>query len=524
MKKTLRGYQKRAVDEINSFFRSDKKKAKIYLSPGLGKTIIIVSVIEKLLEDNSGPILILSSQHMACEQIRVFLAENLDDVEVASCISKFKKQDVLVTTYEEFICNHSNEALKIFEKIICDDAQFIKKGEKRFSLQNKDTKFLGILQQLETTREWFCDADCLFRYTIQDAFRDGYVGQLNETNFINQFLIHLLESYGFEDIVQETKITQENRELYPDVIAEKDGKIFVIEVKFYRNLSNSQVIVNNALKQVMLYKWKLKETEEENKYFFVLVMCCKLDVELKKEIFQRYKIIIWDISNLMYLCGTHKELYDLLASCLAYPLIDIMPEKPVDVEEKILDISIEEIFDCKLDEYKKQLLECIPGKNNNSDRKYEKICTSIIKYLFETEFLRISEQHNTEDDMFRMDMLCSLKGTTEFWKFLIRFYHTKFVVFEYKNYTDYITQNLIYITEKYLFPIALRNVAFIISRKGFDANAQKAALGCLRESGKLIISLTDEDLLHMLSMKENGEEPSDYLLDQVESFLMSMSK
>ena len=82
-----------------------------------------------------------------------------------------------------------------------------------------------------------------------------------------------------------------------------------------------------------------------------------------------------------------------------------------------------------------------------------------------------------------------MKGTTEFWRFLISFYQTRFVVFEYKNYREPISQNLIYITEKYLFPVALRNVALIIARKGFDSNAPKAALGYLRESGKLIISI-----------------------------------
>ncbi|WP_349156991.1 hypothetical protein [[Clostridium] symbiosum] len=101
---------------------------------------------------------------------------------------------------------------------------------------------------------------------------------------------------------------------------------------------------------------------------------------------------------------------------------------------------------------------------------------------------------------------------------------TPMFVFEYKNYSDYISQNLIYITEKYLFPVALRNVAFIISRKGFDLNAQKATFGCLKESAKLIISLDDNDLIKMIYMKENGEEPSDYLLDKVEQILMSVSK
>ena len=49
-------------------------------------------------------------------------------------------------------------------------------------------------------------------------------------------------------------------------------------------------------------------------------------------------------------------------------------------------------------------------------------------------------------------------------------------------------------------------------------------MGCLRENGKLIIDLNDNDLIKMISMKENGEEPSDYLLDKVERLLMSVSK
>ena len=212
-------------------------------------------------------------------------------------------------------------------------------------------------------------------------------------------------------------------------------------------------------------------------------------------------------------------------SCMPYPLLGLNARKPlgIDLVERESIIK-EEVYDSLTDKYAKQLENCISGQKDGQDRQYEIICTEIIKCLFETEFFIISEQHRTDDNMFRMDLLCSLKGTTEFWKFLISFYHTKFVVFEYKNYSDFISQNYIYITEKYLFPVALRNVAFIVSRKGFDKNASKAALGCLRENGKLIISLSDEDLIKMIWMKENGEEPSDYLLEKVEYMLMAVSK
>ena len=65
---------------------------------------------------------------------------------------------------------------------------------------------------------------------------------------------------------------------------------------------------------------------------------------------------------------------------------------------------------------------------------------------------------------------------------------------EFKNYKDEIDQNLIYITEKYLYNAVLRNVAIIISRKGFSYNARKAATGILTETGKLIKKVKERKL------------------------------
>ena len=92
----------------------------------------------------------------------------------------------------------------------------------------------------------------------------------------------------------------------------------------------------------------------------------------------------------------------------------------------------------------------------------------------------------------------------------------------FKNYSKEIDQNLIYITEKYLFDAALRNVAIIISRKGFSKSAKFAAEGCLKEHGKLILSITDDDLVEMLKIK--NDEAADYLLGKLEEFLMGISK
>lgn len=128
-----------------------------------------------------------------------------------------------------------------------------------------------------------------------------------------------------------------------------------------------------------------------------------------------------------------------------------------------------------------------------------------------------------------MDLIGSLKinlnneeSMHPLWQMLVQHYNSHFAVFEFKNYSEEIDQNLIYITEKYLFDAALRNVAIIISHKGFSESAKFAAEGCLKEHGKLILDITDKDLIKMLKLK--SDKAADYIMDKLEDFLMGISK
>ena len=257
-------------------------------------------------------------------------------------------------------------------------------------------------------------------------------------------------------------------------------------------------------------------------------MFCDINEDLKRELIEKNNVFIWDIKNLLHICTGDEELINRLSKLVPYPINDINPVEPFGAFVNILandnSSSKSSPVLSKGEELIDRLNNCNTGKSNKNAILYEDICNDIIKYLFGNEFSQFSTQHKTKDNMFRMDLLCSLKGTTEFWRFIIQFFNTKFVVFEYKNYTNKVDQNLIYVTEKYLFSAALRNIAFIISRKGFDENAHKAALGVLKETQKFIVDITDKDLIEMIKMKEKGEEPSDYLLDKVENLLMSVSK
>lgn len=171
-------------------------------------------------------------------------------------------------------------------------------------------------------------------------------------------------------------------------------------------------------------------------------------------------------------------------------------------------------------DYIRALRSCRPGAKDA--RKYEVICAEIIKYLFKDEFSITSEQHRVCDGRQIMDLQCALRGTTEYWQTFMHLHNTKYVVFEFKNHAQTVGQNSIYVTRKYLCKPICRNVAFIISRKGFGRNAQYAAMSMLAE-GLLIIDLTDTDLETMLLIKQRGAEPSDYLMRKIDMLLMNAS-
>ena len=246
--------------------------------------------------------------------------------------------------------------------------------------------------------------------------------------------------------------------------------------------------------------------------------------------------MVWDIDNLVFYSKDYPTLLKQLSQITYYP-IDYIEGQPSEEADKA-GLSLISIGDKLTNEADKEadeinmlirrLSDCKSGKTHSGE--YEKVCERILRTLFEANYFnRLTSQHKTKDEHFRMDLIGSLKinqnneeSMHPLWQMLVQHYNSHFVVFEFKNYSKEIDQNLIYITEKYLFDAALRNVAIIISRKGFSKSAKFAAEGCLKEHGKLILSITDDDFVKMLKLI--SDEAAEFLLEKLEEFLMGISK
>ena len=199
-----------------------------------------------------------------------------------------------------------------------------------------------------------------------------------------------------------------------DVLANKDSNTFLIEVKAYRGIHISTEIIDNAVNQILNYKKNHIKATGDNNLECILVMFCKIDQSIKQKVLEKKNLVIWDISNIIYLCEEEQLLMHMLTQYLSYPISDVEAAAPLihlqNFVEKQHEITVGKVnYNAKLIE---SLRECKSGKKDGNDKKYESICTDIIKYLFDSEFTRISPQHRTNDDMFRMDLLCSIKGNS----------------------------------------------------------------------------------------------------------------
>ena len=154
---------------------------------------------------------------------------------------------------------------------------------------------------------------------------------------------------------------------------------------------------------------------------------------------------------------------------------------------------------------------------------YEQLCQDIFRFLFDPFLFGFESQAQTSDGGNRYDFICRIASGSSFWDNLRTDFRTRAILFECKSYADPITADQIYSTERYLFSGALRTVCFLISRKGGDGSCKRAAQGAMRETGKLILVLSNLDLIEMLEL-EDQKSAEDLLEERIWRFIISLPR
>lgn len=310
-----------------------------------------------------------------------------------------------------------------------------------------------------------------------------------------KFIENLLKKADYDVQTVDTEI---------DIIAKKEGKTYALEIKF-------SDLVAGSIDRIYRYL-------NQKEMIPVIITAHEVSVEEKGKYVKQYENLeIIDISNLLYIVQNHMQLKNELLSMLPFSVDGIFPQETF-IKLDFLEHSND------LEGLIQELELCESGTKGY--RKYEDICCSILKSLFADDLALWQKQSNSNHDLYRFDLLCRIKEDNQktFWSIVENYFKSKYIVFEFKNYTDVVTQKEIYTTERYLYTKALRSVGIIITTKGYDKNANWAAKGCLRENGKLILLLNNNDLKEMIQMKTNNEFPADFLLNKLDETLLGLEK
>ena len=116
-------------------------------------------------------------------------------------------------------------------------------------------------------------------------------------------------------------------------------------------------------------------------------------------------------------------------------------------------------------------------------------------------------QSPTADGIFRRDMVVNntFKDSPSFWQLVKSDYKSNLIIIDFKNYKDQLNQDEFFNPSKYMTKLS-GNFAIIFSRYGLDESAKKFQIKLLEEN-KLLLCLSDANLIDLITQKTNGQNP-----------------
>ena len=326
----------------------------------------------------------------------------------------------------------------------------------------------------------------------------------------------IFRSVGFTTTVASLAYDQVHRHFVGDLMAVKDETKYLLEVKCSRQGRLPTAVAVDASS-------KLVEAINASASAIVpvLVVVGTVSNIARERLAKGFsQVIVIDIGNLLYMVESNEPLRNKLISLLPFSVDGV---DPVRLDLEVSSMVLKEAID-KWDAYIRRIDGWVPSEEENAE--YENLCCDILEDLFADDLTGWKRQQPSNNNLYRFDAIAKIKhgNKKEFWEMLERYFNSKYIIFEYKNYSKEITQAQVYTTVKYLYAKALRSVAILLSTEGADKHANIAIRGILREEGKLIITLSNRDLVTMLKMKQKDDDPADYLSEKLDALLIDLEK
>lgn len=333
--------------------------------------------------------------------------------------------------------------------------------------------------------------------------------------FLSKLFMHQGYSVTFVD-------THNSGRSRPDLILSKGDETYICEIKLYRSERVQLGLIRNAALQ--LKRWS---DEFQAKAAYLIVPQPLHDARYEgflKSVDTRIEII--GLEQLQQMVQAHPELSAEIVTLTQ--LLRVGVERPPEGPSVILKADKDSSALTKEGEGTRLAdeIQALPmGRVDGADSKFERLCEESLNLLFGNSFAGWRRQSSIDNGFQRVDLIARLQANqSAFWSTLSEDFRTRYVIFEFKNYSDPITQEQIYSTERYLLGAALRSVAVVVARNGISESASRAIHGALREQGKLILCLSGSEFDAMLRGFDGGDDPEEMLIIRRDDILMAIGR
>jgi len=166
----------------------------------------------------------------------------------------------------------------------------------------------------------------------------------------------------------------------------------------------------------------------------------------------------------------------------------------------------------------KRLDNCPEGKDGW--KLYEDICIEILNYLFVPPLGEPKIQSRRESGIDIRDAIYPNRNSNENWKFIRDDYDAKYIVFEFKNYSENgseIDKQVLLQIDDYLKK-TIGRFGIVCSKKAPNRSGLEKRKDVFIENNKLILFVSNEDLKEMLLRKHKKMDPSDVIIDLIDDF------
>ncbi len=203
-------------------------------------------------------------------------------------------------------------------------------------------------------------------------------------------------------------------------------------------------------------------------------------------------------------------------------MLDILPREFL--KEVIYDFSSSSAQPEATERKSNSLAEALGAIKRGSAQwsAYQSLCTEITQFLFcpplEVPMTEVSDQEKRN----RRDIILENGVGDGFWARIRVTYEAHYIVADAKNYKAPLKKEPILSISHYLKPHGCGMFGMILSRAGAGPAAKHAIKEQWIGSRKLIVVLTDQDLLEMLRLKSEANDPEQHLGQLIRDFRLSL--